>query len=178
MASKEQSAFALWLTGLPASGKSTITAHLVEQLREIGVNITVLESDVLRKLFSSQPRYDEQDREYFYGAIAFIGRVLTAHGIPVIFDATANLRAYRNRARQEITRFVEVFVDAPLEVCMRRDPKAIYRKARDGEATQVPGLQAVYEPPEHPEIVIDADREDPGEAAQRIVAFLRSKQFV
>jgi len=138
----DHAAFAVWVTGLPASGKSTLAAELARQLRSSGIKVAVLESDALRKMFSVQPRYDEQDREYFYGALAFIGRVLTEHGISVIFDATANRRAYRNRARQQIARFIEVFVDCPLETCIQRDPKGIYRKAREGQATHVPGLQA------------------------------------
>src|SRR5262245_25786541 len=106
--------FAVWITGLPASGKSVLTAALVKRLNERGVQSVVLESDALRKMFSSDSRYDDQDREYFYGSIAFIGKVLTDHGLAVIFDATANKRAYRDRARREIAQFLEVYVDTPL----------------------------------------------------------------
>jgi adenylylsulfate kinase len=169
--SKSQ-AFGVWLTGLPASGKSTVAAELAQQIQKLGINVTVLESDVLRKMFPTAPRYDEQDREYFYSSLAFIGRVLIDHGISVIFDATANRRSYRDRARQQIERFLEIYVECPLETCIRRDPKGIYRKAREGKATEVPGLQAVYEPPEHPDLVIHGDRDDPADAAQRIVALL------
>jgi adenylylsulfate kinase len=165
----------VWITGLPASGKSTVTAKLAEQLRESGIKLAVLESDALRNLFSPQSRYDEQDREYFYGSLAFIGRVLTENGIAVIFDATANLRAYRDRARQQIPAFVEVFVECPLEICMKRDPKGIYQKAREGQATNVPGLQTAYEPPLNPDIVIHGDRDDPSDAAHRIIEVLLGK---
>lgn len=108
MEHSHQTAFAVWITGLPASGKSTLAAQLAGQLGAIGIQVTVLESDALRKMFSTEPRYDEQDRQYFYGSLAFIGRVLTDHGISVIFDATANRRAYCDRARQQIARFIEV----------------------------------------------------------------------
>ncbi len=178
MARDARQAFAVWITGLPASGKSTLTGALAGQLRETGIDVAVLESDALRTIFSSRPRYDEQDREYFYGSIAFIGRVLTEHGISVIFDATANRRAYRDRARREIPRFVEVFVECPPEVCIRRDPKGIYRKAREGRAAHVPGLQDVYEPPEKPDIVIYGDRENPDDAARRVVGVLVDKGFL
>ena len=120
MESSSPNAFAVWITGLPASGKSTLASVLAHELRELGVNITVLESDTLRALFSRDPRYDEQDREYFYAALAFIGRVLVEHGISVIFDATGNRRRYRDRARQQIPRFIEVFVECPLELCVQR----------------------------------------------------------
>jgi adenylylsulfate kinase len=165
-------AFGLWITGLPASGKSTVTAALTTLLHEAGIDFTVLESDRMRSVFSDNPQYDERERELFYGSLAFIGRVLIEHGISVIFDATANRRSYRNRAREQISRFVEVFVDCPLEVCASRDPKGIYRMAREGKASNVPGLQASYEPPENPDIVIHADCEEPNAAALRIMKAL------
>jgi adenylyl-sulfate kinase len=166
------------MTGLPASGKSTVTKVLAKQLKDRGIAVTVLESDELRKVFSKDPRYDEQDREYFYSSLAFIGRVLTDHGMAVIFDATANLRSYRDKARIQISRFIEVFVDTPLEVCIQRDPKGIYRKARIGEASSVPGIQAPYEPPENPDVVITGKSEAPSEAAERIIETLRARSFV
>jgi adenylylsulfate kinase len=171
-------AFGLWITGLPASGKSTVTAALTKQLREAGIDFTVLESDRMRTMFSDNPQYGERERELFYSSLAFIGTVLIEHGISVIFDATANRRSYRNRAREHIARFVEVFVDCPLEICASRDPKGIYRMAREGKASNVPGLQAGYEPPEKPDIVIHADREEPQEAAGRIMEMLTAKAFL
>jgi adenylylsulfate kinase len=175
---RDQTAFAVWITGLPASGKSTLATQLAEQIRELGIRVTVLESDALRKMFSTEPRYDEKDRAYFYGSLAFIGRVLTQHGIAVIFDATANRRAYRDRARQQIARYIEVFVDCPRDTCVRRDPKGIYSKARKGQASHVPGVQVQYEPPESPDVVVRGDRDDPGEAARRVITVLLSKGFM
>ena len=178
MGHSAKEAFAVWITGLPASGKSTLAATLARQLRVLGVNVAVLESDALRTVFSRTPRYDEQDREYFYGSLAFVGRVLTEHGISVIFDATANRRRYRDRARQQIPRFVEVFVECPLEVCVQRDPKGIYRQARDGTASNVPGAQAPYEPPKNPDIVIHGDRDDPEDAAHQVIGLLARRSFL
>jgi adenylylsulfate kinase len=177
VANEVHPAFGLWITGLPASGKSTITAALTKLLREAGIDFTVLESDRMRLVFSDNPQYDERERELFYGSLAFIGKVLVEHGISVIFDATANRKSYRDRAREHISRFIEVFVDCPLEVCASRDPKGIYRMAREGKASNVPGLQSGYEPPEHPDIVIRADREEPAQAAQRIFEVLTKKGF-
>ena len=155
-----------------------LAAALVRRLRAAGMEPVVLESDALRKVFSVDPRYDERDREYFYGAIAFIGQVLTEQGIPVIFDATANLRSYRDRARQRIPHFIEVYVDCPIEVCIQRDPKGIYRKAREGKADHVPGLGATYEPPENPDVVVHGDRETTDEGAGRILGVLGDRGFL
>ena len=178
MPHKSQSAFAIWITGLPASGKSTLAAALAKQLGALGVNVTVLESDALRTLFSRTPRYDEQDREYFYGSLAFIGRVLVEHGISVIFDATASRRRYRDRARQLIPRFIEVFVECPLEVCVQRDPKGIYRQAREGEASHVPGVQSAYEAPRSPDIRIHGEHGNPEDASRRVVDLLVRKSYL
>jgi adenylylsulfate kinase len=177
VASKKNS-FAMWITGLPASGKSVISAAVAQKLKVRGIDVTVLESDVLRKQFSSTSAYEAQDRDYFYASVAFIGQVLTEHGIPVIFDATANRRAYRDRARGRIPRFLEIHVDTPLEVCMDRDPKGIYQKAVSGESRNVPGIQAEYEAPQNPDLVIHGHREAPEEAAARIIDMLAAKGWI
>lgn len=170
--------FAVWITGLPASGKSTVAKSLVRSLSTRGVDAAVLESDALRRILTPHPRYDEAERVVFYGAMAYIGRLLTEHRVPVIFDATANRRAYRDRARREIPRFLEIYVDTPLAVCVARDPKGIYRKAQEGTAATVPGVQAAYEPPLSPEIVIKGDREAPEIGADRIVTHLIERGFL
>jgi adenylylsulfate kinase len=167
--SKSKDAFAVWVTGLPASGKSTLVASLKAELATRGIDVAVLESDVLRQILTPQPRYDEPEREVFYRQMVFIGELLTRHGVPVIFDATANRRSYRNQARERITRFLEVFVDCPLEVCIARDPKGIYQDGADGKTRSVPGLQAAYEPPESPDVLVYGDKELPEIAAQRVI---------
>lgn len=168
----------MWITGLPASGKSTVAAAVVRELAARGVAVAVLESDALRRVFTPHPRYSDEERDVFYGAMVHVGRLLAEHGVPVIFDATGNRRAYRDRARRQIPRFVEVYVDCPLEVCMARDPKGIYRRAREGAATTVPGVQAVYEPPAHPEVLVRGDGELPNLAARQIVATLVDKGYL
>jgi adenylylsulfate kinase len=142
------------------------------------VNCAVLESDVLRGVLTPQPRYDDEERDTFYRQMVYIGTLLTRHGVAVIFDATANRRIYRDRARQEISKFLEVYVDTPLEVCMSRDPKGIYRNAGAGVNSSVPGLQAEYEPPLSPEVVLHGDSEAPEESAQRIMALLADKGYL
>lgn len=178
MESRTKGAFAVWVTGLPASGKSTLATSLKAQLAARGIDIAVLESDVLRQIFTPHPRYDGDEREAFYRQIVFIGELLTQHGVPVIFDATANRRLYRDEARRQIPRFLEVYVDCPLETCIARDPKGIYRKAREGAAGTVPGLQSVYEPPETPDLVVRGDQEKPEAAAGRVIIKLTEKGYL
>jgi len=174
---RSQAVFAIWITGLPASGKSTITRALREQLAGRGIDVAVLESDAVRKILEEQPSYDPEARARFYRYLAYAGVLLTQHGVPVIFDATANRRIYRDWARQQIPRFIEVFIDCVLETCMARDPKGIYRKASEGGAHTVPGLQEPYEPPEAADIVVDS-KHDPALAAERILEKLKERGYL
>lgn len=168
-------AFAVWITGLPASGKSTLARALAKELGRRGTRVCILESDALRKVLTPAPKYDEAERDLFYGAIVHFAGILTDHGVPVIIDATGNRRAYRNRARTRIPNLLEVYVECPLSVCLSRDPKGIYRRGIEGTAPGVPGLSAEYEPPLRPDLVVRGDREDPGDAALSVVEVLAAR---
>lgn len=170
--------FALWITGLPASGKSTITAALLARLRQRGIDPAVLESDVFRKYFTPHATHSEEDRLLFYQGMVEVAALFLERGVPVILDATGNRRDYRHAARQRFPKFAEVFVDCPLELCMGRDPKGLYRRGRSGSATTVPGLQVEYEPPVHPEIRIRSDREEPDDAAGKILDYLIANEWI
>jgi adenylylsulfate kinase len=169
--------FAVWLTGLPASGKSTIASALAAALRERGVRPVVLESDSLRAVITPEPAYTEAEREAFYGALVHFGALFVEHGVPVIFDATAHQRRWRDAARARIPRFIEVFVDRPIELCADRDPKGIYRAARRGEAPHVPGVGEPYEAPSRPELIVPPSA-DATDAARMLIALLESQGHV
>jgi adenylylsulfate kinase len=173
--SSNKAAFAIWITGLPASGKSTIVAHLLPKLRQIGVPVEVLESDQVRHILTPQASYSTEERDLFYRALAFTGSRLTAHGVTVIFDATASRRAYREFARELISRFAEVAVECPLAVCMERDKKGTYEKGQRGASTTVPGLQTPYEPPLNPDVKIDTTSFVPEDAARQILSFIEKR---
>lgn len=171
-------AFAVWLTGLPASGKSAIAGALKTKLLQAGLAVEVLESDAVRKLITPAPTYSREERDFFYRALAFFGSRLAAHGVPVIFDATANRRAYRDWARALIQNFVEVAVVCPLDVCRQRDTKGIYRRAAEGTSATVPGLQDPYEPPLNPDVTVDTTRLTPEAAADLVLEALQSRGFL
>jgi adenylylsulfate kinase len=167
-------AFAVWLTGLPASGKSAIARELKALLEAAGLVVEVLESDAVRRLLTPQPTYSTEERDLFYRALAFCGSRLVAQGVPVIFDATANRREYRDLARGLIPRFLEAAVVCPLDVCRERDYKGTYRRGATGGSQTVPGLQEPYEPPLHPEVMIETADLSPPEAAIRIMDVLQT----
>jgi adenylylsulfate kinase len=166
---------AIWLTGLPASGKSTIVAALRPQLEGLGYVVEVLESDAVRRILTPAPTYSHEERDLFYRALAFMGARLVAHGVTVIFDATANRRAYRDFARSLIPQFIEVAVECPLELCMQRDYKGTYQRGQRGESTTVPGSQDPYEAPLNPELTIDATTTSASEAAGKVLALVTVK---
>ena len=167
--------FAIWITGLPASGKSSIVASLRPRLEALGHRLEVLESDAVRRVLTPTPTYSPGERDLFYRALAFLGSRLVVHGVTVIFDATANRQAYRDFARSLIPRFMEVAVECPLEVCQERDRKGTYRKGLAGKSTTVPGLQDVYEPPRDPDVRIESTRTTPEASADLILVAIRER---
>ena len=172
---KQGSACGIWITGLPASGKSTIVAALRPRLEGLGLIVDVLESDEVRRLLTPQATYSAGERDLFYRALVFTGQRLIVHGITVVFDATASRQAYRDFARAMIPRFIEVAVECPLAVCMQRDRKGTYDKGLGGESATVPGLQAPYESPANPEARIDTTIVSAQEAARRISDLVRAR---
>lgn len=168
-------AFGIWLTGLPASGKSTIVSALRPQLEKLGLTVEVLESDEVRRLLTPQATYSPQERDLFYRALAFTGQRLVAHGVTVLFDATASRQAYRDLARGMISRFIEVAVECPIEVCMERDRKGTYEKGLRGTSSTVPGLQIPYESPANPDLRVDTTKVSAHEAAKHICDIIRGK---
>lgn len=171
--------FAIWITGLPASGKTALAEAITRRLYEwYEIKVVNLESDTLRKVLTPEPTYSHKEREWFYAVMTFMGQMLTTNGINVIFDATGNKKAHRDKARSSITKFMEVYVRCPLQTCMARDPKGIYRMAHEGKASTVPGIQDVYEEPQSPELIIESERVSPEEGAEHVIAKMKEKGWV
>jgi adenylylsulfate kinase len=170
--------FAVWLTGLPASGKSAIARELVAKLHRLGVDAAHLESDVLRTQITPYGGYGDDERDAFYAALAELAIVLVKQGRCVVIDATANRRRYRDRGRDAIRRFAEVLVDTPAHVCAGRDPKGLYRAARHGNVLALPGVHAAYEPPLQPELVVRGCGQQAGDAADSILNWLAQQGWL
>ncbi|HEY6010716.1 MAG TPA: adenylyl-sulfate kinase [Nitrospirota bacterium] len=164
--------FAVWITGLPASGKSTIARELVKQLAALNMHAVVLESDEMRRILTPEATYSSEERDRFYRMMTLIGNLLVRQNVNVIFDATANRRAYCDYARGIIPRFMEVHVRCPLELCMKRDPKGIYSRAAAAGTGSVPGMQVPYETPLTPDAAVDGQGQ-PEVAAKTIIAAMR-----
>ena len=147
----------VWFTGLPASGKSTLAGAVAARVP----HAIVLDGDEVRGVIVPSPGYDDFGRESFYRTLAGMAALLARQGHVVLVAATAHRRAWRELARARAPRFVEVFVDTPVEECRRRDPKGLY--ARGG--AQVPGVGVAYEPPSAAEIVVVPGGEERAVAA-------------
>jgi adenylylsulfate kinase len=170
--------FCLWMTGLPSAGKTTIGRIVVEQLKGRGWHAELLDGDEIRRGLSADLGYDRASREAHAGRVAFVAKLLARNGAIPIVALISPYRSSRARARAEIGRFVEVYVDTPLAVCEARDVKGLYRKARAGEIKEMTGVDDPYEPPEHPEIVVDAVHLSPTESAASILSALEAQGWL
>lgn len=172
MALPDQPGFAIWLTGLPAAGKSSLARAMHQQLRAQGIQTVIVDSDALRQILTPDPNYSEAERDWFYQVLADLAAWLVAAGLNVLLAATAHRQAYRARARAEIDRFAEVYVHCDLALCRERDPKGIYALADAGQAASVPGVGVAYEPPLQPEATVDTGILRPEPAAAAVLAQL------
>lgn len=160
----------VWFTGLSGSGKSTTANALIELLRERGRELTVLDGDVVRTHLSTGLGFSREDRDINVRRIGFVASEVVRHGGIAITAAVSPYRATRDEVRAMVgpERFLEVFVDTPLEVCEARDVKGWYAKARSGEVTAFTGVDDPYEPPLHPELHLLTEDTTP-EANARLV---------
>lgn len=170
----------IWMTGLPSSGKSTIADAVARILFSRGVYSVILDGDNIRHGLNGDLGFSPEDRKENIRRIAEVARLLTDSGIINLVAFISPYRADRDRARaiQAPGDFIEVFVDAPLEVAESRDPKGLYRKAREGIVKEFTGISAPYEIPENPELHLHTDSADAFECARRIVEFLEERGTV
>ena len=174
--------WAIWITGLPGSGKSVVARTVAKELRSRKVDVVVLELDQIRRVITPAPTYSDAEREAVYRALVYIGVTLVGAGTPVIFDATAHRRAWRELARAALPAFAEVQLVCPLDVCREREgarprgaaPSGIYARAASFGA-RVPGVNVEYEPALAPELTIDTTAISVEAAAATITAFVTER---
>ena len=177
----------IWITGLPGSGKSTVTHALHTKLEKRGIKVNSLLIDELRKIVTPQPTYTEKEREYVYGALVYTAIILTQINQNVIIDATANKRSYREKARKRIENFLEVYLKCPLHICKLREhsrvqyygaPKGIYTKGEKAQSKTVPGIGVAYEEPLNPEVIIESALTSTEQAVHQIINVLKERHWI
>ena len=172
--------FCIWFTGLSAAGKSTTADILTVLLLERGRQVTVLDGDIVRTHLSKGLGFSREDRDTNIRRIGFVAAEIVRHGGAVICAAVSPYRSTRNECRSLVgsDRFIEVYVNTPLEVCEERDPKGMYARAREGLITGFTGIDDPYEPPTNPEIILDTIHYSPQLNAERILEDLITRNFV
>jgi adenylyl-sulfate kinase len=170
--------FTIWFTGLSGSGKSTLSEVIEQRLRARGRKVEVLDGDIVRTHLSKGLGFSREDRDTNIKRIAFVCSLLSRNGVVCISAAIAPYREARAWARQEIGDFVEVYVKCPLDVCRQRDVKGLYKLVDEGKLKGFTGVDDPYEEPEHPELVIETDKETVEESISRILAKLEELGYL
>jgi adenylylsulfate kinase len=166
---ENQRGFTLWFTGLSGAGKTTVAEIVEHELRERGHRVEVLDGDIVRTNLSKGLSFSRDDRNINVLRIGFVANLLTRNGVGVIVSAISPYKEARDQVRRRIVDFVEVFVDAPLEVCAERDVKGLYKKAFAGEIEGFTGVSDPYEPPVAPDLVLKTAEETPEESARKVI---------
>jgi len=161
----------IWLTGLSASGKTTIGDTLAENLKTLGHRVEHLDGDLVRKMFPGTG-FTREERDRHIKRVGYLAAMLEKHGVFVVASFISPYREARAFVRSQCNNYIEVYISTPLEECEKRDPKGLYKKARAGEITNFTGIDDPYEPPENPEIEVDTTGITVNEAVERILEYL------
>ena len=170
--------FTCWLTGLSGAGKSTIATTLLTNLNTIGISCEVLDGDIIRKHLSSDLGFSAKDRETNVLRVTYLCKLLNKHGINTVVALISPCSDTRNKVRNSLENFIEIYVDCPLDECIKRDTKGLYQKALAGEILEFTGISSPYTPPEQPEIILRTDKEDVSQSVQKILEYLSYSKFI
>ncbi len=178
MKNSEQQGFVVWMTGLSGAGKTTIALDMVDMLQERGLRIERLDGDVVRQSLTRDLGFTKEDRDKNIERVTFVAKLLSRNNVGVICSFISPYQAVRDMVRGETTNFLEVFVDAPLEVVIERDVKGLYEKAIAGEIPNFTGISDPFEAPANPDIHVRTDQESVTESAQKIIDKLEELQLI
>ncbi len=168
--------FILWFTGLSGAGKSTLATHLTPVLKAKGCRVEVLDGDEVRENLSKGLGFSKEDRDTNIRRIGFVANMLARNGVASITAAISPYREIRDECRSKCqAEFVEVYVEAPLDVLEARDPKGLYKKARAGIIKNFTGVSDPYEAPLKPEVTVHTGKESVEESAAKILAYLKQR---
>jgi len=174
MTSSDAAAAVIWLTGLSSAGKSTLGEYVLNSLRISGRKAEMLDGDVVRLQLWKDLLFSKKDRDENVRRLTILGELLARNGIITIISAISPYRAAREEARKRLPTFMEVYVNAPLDVCERRDIKGLYRNARAGGIHGFTGVDAPYEAPLQPDVECRTDLESIEESGEKILRYLRT----
>ena len=170
--------FTVWLTGLSGTGKTTIANLLADKLRQSGRRVEVLDGDDLRQTLSRDLGFSREDRTLQIERLGFLCELLNRHEVVALVAAITPYRSAREKVREKLENFVEIFLECPVEVLAQRDPKGLYGKAHRGEITNLTGVSDPYEPPWSPELSLRTDLKSADQCVQDIWRYLQNARIV
>jgi len=166
---KEQKGFTAWFTGIPCCGKTTIADKVAQVLKQRGYMVERLDGDIVRQGLTDDLGFSKKDRDENIKRVTFVAKLLTRNGVAVLTTFVSPYKEMRNKARKEIENFLEIYVKCPVDLCIKRDVKGMYKKAREGKIKNFTGLDDPYEEPEHPELTLFTDKETIDESVQKTI---------
>lgn len=175
---RDQRGVTVWFTGLSGAGKTTIREALEAKLRAEDYAIEILDGDIVRENLTKGLGFSKEDRDENIRRIGFVSHLLTRNGVIVLVSAISPYRDIRDEVRHKIGDFVEVYVNAPLEVCEDRDVKGLYKRARAGEIKQFTGISDPYEPPLNPDIECRTNKETLEESVDKVFNGLKQRGYL
>jgi len=170
--------FVLWFTGLSGAGKTTLAKAMLPKLQARGVRVERLDGDVVRQSLTKDLGFTKEDRDKNIERVTFVAKLLSRNNVAVLATFMSPYEDTRDYVRQEVTNYIEVFVDAPVAVCEERDVKGLYAKFRAGEIKNLNGLDLPYEDPSEPDIHVETHRETVEESANKVIAWLEEHGFI
>jgi adenylyl-sulfate kinase len=174
----DQKGFVLWMTGLSGSGKTTIALLLEKELRKRGLKVERLDGDVVRQSLTRDLGFSKEDRDKNIERVTFVAKLLSRNGVACICAFISPYQSVRDQVRAETTNFIEVYIDAPLDVLVDRDVKGLYQKAMAGEIPNFTGISDPFEAPARPDIHIRTDLQTPLESAGKILGTLEDMGLI
>jgi adenylyl-sulfate kinase len=174
----EHPGFVLWLTGLSGAGKTTIAKALDKELRSRGIRVERLDGDTVRQSLTKDLGFSKVDRDLNIERVTFVAKLLSRNNVAVLSSFISPYRKIRDYVRDETTNFIEVFVDAPLDVCADRDVKGLYAKAFSGEIPNFTGVSDPYEAPAEADIWVHTDQETVEQSVAQILQWLEENEFI
>jgi len=175
---KDQRGFTAWFTGLPCSGKTTIADGVAEVLRGRSLKVERLDGDIVRKGLTSDLGFSKEDRDENIKRVTYVAKLLTRNDVAVLATFVSPYRERRAKTREEIGDFVEIYTRCPVEICIERDDKGMYKKAIAGEITNFTGIDDPYEEPEGPELILDTDKMSVEECVQKVLDKLEELGYI
>jgi len=170
--------FVVWFTGLPGSGKTTLARGIAEKLKKKGFRVEVIDGDWARKTISLGAGFTREERRIHLHRIAWVARLLARNGVIVLCSFVSPYRDVRRMIREIIEEeapFIEIYVQCPLEECIRRDPKGLYKKALRGEIKHFTGISDPYEPPENPDMIVNTVLHGVQENIEKIMSYISTR---